>query len=524
METLQHNLDLLRDLIWGPWLLIPLLLGTGIFLTFRLRGIQFRLFTKAMSLGFGRRSRATGEKGDISSFAAMSTALAATVGTGNIVGVAAAMSIGGPGALFWMWITALFGMASKYAECFLGVRFRTRDTAGQLTGGPQVYLARGIPNKFGRFLSVMFAVCCVVATFGIGNMTQGNAIASNLEHTFNVSPLITAVVLAVGTGLALLGGIQSIAKVTTYMVPLMIVLYIGSGLYIIGVNFQGIPEALRLIFTGAFTPMGATGGFVGSTVLMAIQMGAARSLFSNESGMGTASIAASVAQTSHPVRQGLVSMTQTFVDTLVVISITGFVILTTGVWNGADTATMTSVAFSTGLPGSWGGIVVTICLVLLGYSTVLGWAYYGERNVERLAGARAAIVYRVIFSFAAGLGALAPLTLVWSFSDIMNGLMAIPNLIGLIILSGLVVRETNLYLKNDPKFNATTDQIDAFMGTHPGALDAQIHHTVDLSSANPALSETGTLPVVPPAESPRAGAATGAAPEGDAAASSAERG
>ncbi|RKQ34827.1 alanine/glycine:cation symporter family protein [Kocuria tytonis] len=498
MDTLQSTLDTVRDLIWGPWLLLPLLFGTGVFMTFRLRGIQIRFFTKAMSLGFGRRSRATGEKGDISSFAAMSTALAATVGTGNIVGVAAAMSIGGPGALFWMWITALFGMASKYAECFLGVRFRTRDTAGHLTGGPQVYLARGIPNKFGRALSVIFAVCCVVATFGIGNMTQGNAIASNLDHTFHVAPIITAVVLAVGTGLALLGGIQSIAKITTYMVPLMIVLYIGSGLYIIGVNFHGIPEALRLIFTGAFTPMGATGGFVGSTVLVAMRMGAARSLFSNESGMGTASIAASIAQTSHPVRQGLVSMTQTFVDTLVVISITGFVILTTGMWNQGDTATMTSRAFATGLPGSWGGTIVTICLVLLGYSTVLGWAYYGERNVERLAGARAAVVYRVVFSIAAGLGALAPLTLVWTFSDIMNGLMAIPNLIGLIILSGLVVRETKLYLEHDPKFNATTEEIDAFMGTHPGALDAQIHHTVDLSSSTPALSETGSAPAPAP--------------------------
>lgn len=496
MDTLQSVMDAIRDVIWGPWLLIPLLLGVGVFLTIRLRGIQFVLFGKAMSLGFGRRSKQNGEKGEISSFAAMSTALAATVGTGNIVGVAAAIFIGGPGALFWMWITALFGMASKYAECFLGVRFRTRDSAGQLTGGPQVYLVRGIPNKFGRFLSLMFAVCCVVATFGIGNMTQGNAIASNLEHTFSVPPVLTAVVLAIATGLALLGGIRSIAKVTTLMVPLMIVLYIVSGLYIIGVNFQGIPEAFRLIFTGAFTPMGATGGFVGSTIMMAIQMGAARSLFSNESGMGTASIAASVAQTNHPVRQGLVSMTQTFVDTLVVISITGFVILTTGVWDQGDPGTMTSIAFSTGLPGEWGGIVVTICLVLLGYSTVLGWAYYGERNMERLAGYKAAAIYRVLFSIAAGLGALAPLTLVWSFSDIMNGLMAIPNLIGLVILSGLVVRETRLYLKHDPHFTATTEEIDRFMGEHPGALDAQIDHTVDLTSEQPALSETGSMPII----------------------------
>ena len=485
MTQLQSTLDTLSAIIWGPWFLIPLLLGTGLFLTIRLGGIQFRLFGMAMSLAFGRRRKQEGEKGEISSYEAMATALAATVGTGNIVGVATAIWIGGPGALFWMWVTALLGMASKYAECFLGVRFRTRDDSGQLTGGPQVYLVRGIPNRFGRFLSIMFALCCVVATFGIGNMTQGNAISSNLENTFGVTPTVTALALFVCTGAALLGGIRSIAKVTGLMVPLMIVLYILFGTYIIMVNIAGVPEALMQIFEGAFTGTGAAGGFVGSTIMMAIQMGAARSLFSNESGMGTASIAASVAQTSHPVRQGLTSMTQTFVDTIVVISITGFVILTTGVWRDGDPATMTSRAFATGLPGDWGGVVVTVCLVLLGYSTVLGWAYYGERNVERLWSARAAKAYRVVFSIAAGVGALAPLALVWTFSDIMNGLMAIPNLIGLIMLSGLVVRETKLYLKHDPQFQATAEQIDEFMGTHPGALDAQLDHQVDFTRPVP---------------------------------------
>jgi AGCS family alanine or glycine:cation symporter len=487
VDTLNAALDALDSFIWGPWLLLPLLLGTGLFLTVRLGGIQLRLFGKAMSLAFGRRHRQDGEKGEISSYQAMSTALGATVGTGNIVGVALSLQMGGPGALFWMWVTALIGMASKYAECFLGVRFRTRDKDGEMTGGPQTYLVRGIPNRFGWFLSVMFAACAVVATFGIGNMTQSNAMALNMDDTFGVAPAVTAVVVGVLTLLALIGGIKSISKVTVLCVPLMIALYLVGGLYIILVNFQGIPEAIGLIFGNAFTPHGVGGGVFGS-LLMTAQIGVARSLFSNESGMGTASIPSSIARTSHPVRQGLVSMTQTFVDTLVVISITGFVLLTTGAWRGEDPGTMTSVAFGTGLPGQWGGIVVTICLVLLGYSTVLGWAYYGERCVARLGGARRGIaIYRLVFSVACGLGAVAPLAIVWTFSDIMNGLMAIPNLIGLIILSGLVVRETRKYLAHDPRFEASAEEIERFMEDDPGALDAQIDHVVVLSSDHPSL-------------------------------------
>lgn len=487
MEQISSIINAIDGFVWGPWLLLPLLLGTGVFLSFRLSGIQFRHFGKAMSLAFGRRSRQSGEKGEISSYQAMATALGATVGTGNIVGVALSIHMGGPGSLFWMWVTALLGMASKYSECFLGVRFRTRDKKGELTGGPQVYLVRGIPNRFGWFLSVAFAACAVVATFGVGNMTQSNAIAANLDNTFSVSPWVTAVVIGVMTLVALLGGIKSISKITVFCVPLMIGLYVFGGLYIIGVNYQGIPEAIALIFGNALTPHGVGGGLVGSLVVT-IQIGVSRSLFSNESGMGTASIPSSIAQTSHPVRQGLVSMTQTFVDTLVVISITGFVIITTGVWEKDDPDVMTSHAFATGLPGNWGGVVVTVCLVLLGYSTVLGWAYYGERCIERLGGGTFGITtYRVVFAVACGMGAVAPLALVWTFSDVLNGIMAIPNLIGLVILSGLVVRETRRYLRHDPQFEATTEQIDDFMGADPGALDAQIDHQVDLSSARPAL-------------------------------------
>ncbi|QRZ61285.1 sodium:alanine symporter family protein [Rothia sp. ZJ932] len=493
MQALESTLEAVSSFVWGPWLLLPLLLGTGLFLTVRLRGIQFRLFAKAMSIQFGRRAKQSGLKGEISSFQAMATALGATVGTGNIVGVALSISLGGPGALFWMWITALIGMASKYAECFLGVRFRHHDQLGEMTGGPQSYLRRGIPNKFGYGLSIMFAVCCVIACFGIGNMTQSNAIAANLENSFSVPPMTTAITIAILTAIALLGGIKTISKVTGFCVPLMIVIYLGFGAYIVALNYQNIPEAFSLIFTGAFTGAGVAGGAVGSGFLIALQIGAQRSLFSNESGMGTAAIPASVAATSHPVRQGLASMTQTFVDTLVVISMTGFIIITTGTWRYDDPATMTSAAFATGLPGEWGGYIVTFCLVLLGYSTVLGWSYYGERALASLGGGKKALMtYRMVFAIACGLGAVAPLSLVFTFSDVMNGLMAIPNLIGLVILSGLVVRETKLYLEHDPDFEASVEDIEYFMGQHPGALDAQIDHEVDLTMPKPELEHPDT--------------------------------
>lgn len=493
MEGMQTTLDSISSFVWSPFFLLPLLVGTGLYLTFRFGFIQLRLFTKAMSIQFGRRSKQPGLRGDISSFQAMATALGATVGTGNIVGVALSISIGGPGALFWMWVTAIFGMASKYAECFLGVRFRHRDKMGELTGGPQAYLQRGIPNRFGKFLATMFAICCVFACFGIGNMTQSNAVAANLEHSFNVPPVATAIVLVIGTAAALLGGIKFVSKITGLCVPLMILLYLGFGTYIVAINAHMLPEVFGMIMRGAFTGEGAAGGLLGSAFLYAVQIGAQRSLFSNESGMGTAAIPAAVASTSHPVRQGLASMTQTFVDTIIVISMTGFIILTTGTWQHDDPATMTSQAFATGLPGAWGGYIVTICLVLLGYSTVLGWSYYGERALESLGGGMRAITgYRLLFAFMCGVGALAPLTAVFTFSDIMNGLMAIPNLIGLLMLSGLVARETKKYLTHDPNFEATVDNIDSFMYGLPGGLDAQIDHEVDLSQSNPELEHPDT--------------------------------
>lgn len=469
MENLTEFFSALSSVVWGPFLLIPLLLGTGLYLTIRLGGLQFLKLGPALSLGLLRR-KDQGANGDISQFQALTTALAATVGTGNIVGVATAIGIGGPGALFWMWVTALLGMASKYSEAFLGVRFRTTDDAGEKSGGPQYYLERGIRNKFGKVLAISFAIFAFIASFGIGNMTQGNSIASNVESSWSIPTWITGIILTVLTLSVLVGGIKSIGRVTAGFVPIMIVFYVLGAIYILIANVGGIPAALALVFTDAFTGTAAVGGFTGSAIMLVIQMGVARGIFSNESGMGSAAIAAAAAQTTHPVRQGLVSMTQTFIDTIIVVSCTGLVIITTGVWQigGDEAAVMTGEAFSRGLPGEWGHWIVTIGLVMFAFSTILGWAYYGERNVERLFGRRGVMPFRVAFSLVVYIGCTVPLAVVWNFSDVMNGLMALPNLLGLLILSGLIARETRHYLKHDPKLTATKEEIEAFMKDQPG--------------------------------------------------------
>ena len=475
LDSLEAFLGKLGGIVWGPYLLIPLLLGTGLYLTIRLGGIQLLRLGAALRLGLLKRKDDDAE-GDISQFQALTTAMAATVGTGNIVGVATAIGVGGPGALFWMWVTAILGMASKYSEAFLGVRFRTTDEVGEKNGGPQYYLERGIPGGFGKFLALSFAIFAVCACFGIGNMTQGNSISSNLASSFGVSSWITGAVLAVLTLVVLVGGIKSIGQVTAGLVPVMILFYVLGALYILLVNITLVPAAFATVFHDAFTGTAAAGGFLGSTIMIAVQFGVARGIFSNESGMGSAAIAAASAQTTHPVRQGLVSMTQTFIDTIIVVSCTGLVIITTGVWNEIDPATgkqisasiMTGQAFSHGLPGQWGHWIVTIGLVMFAYSTILGWAYYGERNIERLMGHRAVMPFRVLFSLVVYIGCTVPLGVVWNFSDVMNGLMAIPNLIGLLILSGLIARETKFYLKHDPKLEANRAQIEAFMAGDPG--------------------------------------------------------
>ena len=480
MDTTQPFLDRVDDVlvdisavIWGPYVLIFLLLLTGIVLTIRLRALQVHKLGPALHLGLLRRKDHGAEQGDVSQFQALTTALAATVGTGNIVDVATAISVGGPGALFWMWITAIFGMASKYTEAFLAVRFRTTDAAGEKSGGPQYYLQRGIRGPLGKALALTFAVFAVLASFGIGNMTQGNSIAGNVEHSFGIAPWITGIVLTVFTLVVLVGGIKSIGRVTAAFVPVMIVAYVVGAFYILIVNAGAIPGALASVFTDAFTGTAATGGFIGSSIMIAMRMGMARGIFSNESGMGSAAIAAASARTTHPVRQGLVSMTQTFIDTIIVVTCTGLVLLTTGTWTAGpdEAATMTGQAFTHGLPGEWGHWIVTIALALFAYSTILGWAYYGERCVERLVGRGGVMPFRVVFALVVYVGCTQTLSIVWNFSDIMNGLMAIPNLIGLLILSGLVARETRWYLRNDPKLVADKATIDAFMDGRDGGID-----------------------------------------------------
>ncbi len=455
---LSDILVAIDNVVWGPFVLIPLLLGTGLLLTIRLGGLQFTKLVPALKLAFLRRNDGHHEKGDVSHYQALTTALAATVGVGNIAGVATAIHLGGPGALFWMWMSAIFGMAAKYSEAFMAVRFRTTDAKGDISGGPQYYLKAAIPTKVGLVLSLVFAVFAIIASFGIGNMTQSNTVASTLDVTFGLEPAFVGIALAALTALVLLGGIRSIGKVTAGFVPVMIVVYVAAAVVVLLLNVTGIPEAFGLIFTDAFTGTAAVGGFAGAAVAQAIQFGVARGIFSNESGMGSAAIVAAAAKTKHPVRQGLVSMTQTFIDTIIVVTMTGLVIITTGAWQGDQTgAAMTAEGFSTGLPGSSGDVIVALALVFFAYSTILGWAYYGERNVERLIGIKGVLPYRVVFSIMIFVGAISELEDVWTFADIANGLMALPNLIGLVICSGLIARETRAYLAADPTLEQEPD-------------------------------------------------------------------
>lgn len=466
MESVSNFFAAMDSFIWSPFLLIPLLIGTGIWLTIRLGAIHLLKLGSALRLGIVDRNDEGGD-GDISNYQALSTALAATVGVGNIVGVATAIGIGGPGSLFWMWVTGLLGMASKYSEAFLGVKYRETDAAGEMSGGPQYYLKKAIPNGFGKTLAVLFAIFAAIAAFGIGNLTQGNAVATNLESAFGVDPKVTGMIMFILVGAVLMGGIKSIGNVTAGFVPLMIVLYIGAAIWVLIAHIDKLPSAFALIFTDAFTGTSAVGGFAGATIIMAIQMGVARGLFSNESGLGSAAIAAAAASTTHPVRQGLVSMTQTFIDTIIVVSFTGLVIITTGAWElGAENAgALTSEAFSRGLPGDWGGSIVAMSVVFFAFSTMLGWSYYGERAFESLVGRGGTIPYRALFTCVVFLGSVTELHTVWSIASALNGLMALPNLIGLIILSGLIAKETKAYLSFDPQLRATAEQINEWQKT-----------------------------------------------------------
>ena len=439
MNTAEAIVSTLSGWVWGPPMLI-LLVGTGIYLTVLLKGLQFRALPLALRLIFHKD---TGQRGDISHFAALMTALAATVGIGNIVGVATAITLGGPGAVFWMWMTGLVGMATKYAEAVLAVKYREEGPHG-MRGGPMYYLSKGAGLPW---LGVLFAIFTVLASFGIGNMTQANATAKIFETAFHIEPWVTGLALMILTALVIIGGIKSIGRFTSFLVPIMIVLYIGTALTVLFLNAEEIPHALSLIFTHAFTPISATGGFAGAAVAAAIRYGVARGVFSNESGLGSAPIAAAAARTDEPVKQALVSMTQTFIDTLVVCTMTALMILTADAWTqGVGAAQLTSQSVGETL-GQAGEILVAIATALFAYSTLIGWSYYGEKAIEYLIGPRAVRIYRIFFIAAVIVGAMVSLEFVWNFSDLANGMMAIPNLIALLLLSRVIKEETDRFFR-----------------------------------------------------------------------------
>lgn len=443
MENLLNLVNRFVD--WWPWglPLQILLLATGLWLTAVLRGVQFTKLWHSLYLALVKRKEDDAGEGDISHFQALMTALSATVGTGNIAGVATAIAAGGPGALFWMWLTGLVGMATKYSEAVLAVKYRTTDEEGTMSGGPMYYISKGLGLKW---LGALFALFASIAAFGIGNLVQSNSIADAVQATFGIPLHVTGIALVILVGLVIFGGIKNIGSVTGVLVPVMIVFYMGGALIILVMNITAIPAAFALIFKCAFTPTAASGGFLGAGVMMAIRMGVSRGIFSNESGLGSAAIAAAAAQTKHPVTQGLVSMTQTFIDTLVVCTMTGLVLIITGAWDsGKNGAELTSFAFQNGMPG--GAYIVTIGLILFAYSTILGWSYYGEKSISYLLGDKAVKPYRLVFVICVGFGAVMELELVWALADLFNRLMAFPNLIGLLALSPVIVKETRDYFR-----------------------------------------------------------------------------
>ena len=443
-------LDQLDNFIWGTPLLV-LLVGTGIMLTIRLGLIQVTKLPQALKLIF--KSDHSGE-GDISSFGALCTALAATVGTGNIIGVATALAAGGPGALFWMWFAAFFGMATKYAEGVLAIKYRQTDANGQVAGGPMYYITNGMGEKF-KPLAIFFAFSGIlVALLGIGTFTQVNAITSSIENTLHLPAEVVGIVLAILVGIVTFGGINSISKVAEKIVPVMAISYLIICLTILATHYASIVPAFQLIFESAFTPLAAVGGFTGATVAMAIRNGIARGVFSNESGLGSAPIAAAAAKTEWAAEQGLISMTGTFIDSLIICTLTGLTLMVTGVWQMEDVATgaLTETAFNTVLPTMGGlplgSLLLMVCLSLFAFTTILGWNYYGERCCEFLFGVKSIMPYRLIFVLMVGLGAFLQLEAVWLIADIVNGLMALPNLIAIVALSGVVVAETKAYFEH----------------------------------------------------------------------------
>ncbi|MDD2397060.1 MAG: sodium:alanine symporter family protein [Tissierellia bacterium] len=447
METLMSINSFVNNIVWGPPILV-LIVGTGLYLSvktgfFSITKLGYILKNTLLKM-FSKEQKGEGE---VTAFQAVATALAATVGTGNIAGVATAIALGGPGAIFWMWLAAIVGMTTKFAEVVLSVNFREKTEDGRFVGGPMYYIENGL-GKSWKWLAVLFAFFGALASFGIGNMTQANSVAMAVQESFNIPPLATGITLAVLTFLVIVGGIKRIGKITEKLVPLMSAIYILGGLFILFSNLGAIPGAFALIFSRAFTGTAAIGGFAGSTMAMAIRFGIARGVFTNEAGLGSAPIAHAAATTDHPVRQGLWGVFEVFMDTIVICSITALAIITTGVWETGETgAVLTTMSFNAAIPG--GGLIVTIGIVLFAFSTILGWAYYGERCLEYLAGTKPILAYRLAWVVFVVIGAIGGLEFIWSLADTLNGLMAIPNLVGVFFLSGTVFKLTKEFFSKE---------------------------------------------------------------------------
>jgi AGCS family alanine or glycine:cation symporter len=452
MEALSNLVSSINGVVWGVPMLV-LILGTGFFLQVILRAMPIVKIGYGMKLMWQSRKTGPDEDGEISPFAALMTALAATVGTGNIAGVATAIALGGPGALFWMWCTALVGMATKYAEVTLAVHYRERDENGDHVGGPMYAIKNGLGKKW-AWLGVLFAIFGGLAGFGIGNGVQSNAVADVLETSFGLPEWISGVILMVLVGLVILGGIKRIGHVAEALIPAMCIAYILFAIVVLYVNAAEIPAAFALVFGEAFTGTAATGGFAGAAVWAAIRFGVARGVFSNEAGLGTAGIAQAAGTTKSPVRSGLIGMLGTFIDTLIVCTFTGLAIITSGAWTtGVSGAALTSAAFEATLPGV-GGYLVAISLAVFAFTTILGWAYYGERCWEFLLGTKSEKPFRILWVLVVPLGALAELDFIWLLADTLNALMAVPNLVSLLLLSGVLLKLTRDFFSG--KDNPTT--------------------------------------------------------------------
>lgn len=447
MEFIAGIISSINSIVWGVPML-AMILGVGLFLTFGLRLMPIlKLVTGFRLLWKGRIPDVDkGTKGDISPFNALMTSLSATIGTGNIAGVATAIFLGGPGALFWMWCTALVGMATKFAEAVLAVRYREVDANGNYIGGPMYYIKNGLSSKW-CWLGGVFAFFGSVAAFGIGNTVQSNSVANALESNFGVAPIITGIVLMVLVGLVLMGGVKRIGDVAGKLVPLMAIFYISAGVVVLVIHAAELPSAVALIFESAFTETAAEGGFAGAAVWAAIRFGVARGVFSNEAGLGSAPIAHAAAKTNNPVAQGLVGMLGTFIDTLVVCSITGLAIIVSGEWtSGVTGAELTSNAFATAIPG--GNYLVAIALTIFAFTTILGWSFYGEKCVQYFFGVKAIKPFRILWILVVPIGAVSSLEFIWLLADTMNALMALPNLIALVLLSPVVFKLTREYFKS----------------------------------------------------------------------------